>query len=83
MAATSTLNLKFGFADETTRDVKIAPFATNAAAIQGAKSNVMAFNANDVPDIAGLLLSDDGASCTGIVGASVITVNETEINLND
>lgn len=81
--ATSELKLKFGYADETTRDVKIAPFATNAAAISGAKVNIMNFNANDVPSVAGLLLSDSGASCTGIVGASIITVNETEINLND
>ena len=81
--ATSTLKLKFGYTDETTRDVKIEPFATNAAAIQGAKANIISFNANDVPSVAGLLLSDNGASCTGIVAASIITSNVTDINLND
>lgn len=81
--ATSELKLKFGYEDETTRDIKIGPFATDAAAISGAKANIMAFNANDVGSVAGLLLSDGGASCTGIVAASIVTVNKTEINLND
>ena len=81
--ATTNIKLSFGFTDETTRDLNIGPFATNAAAVTGAKTNIMAFNSNDVNDVAGLILSDDGASCTGIVAASIITTNETEINLND
>lgn len=81
--ATSTLKLTFGFGDESKRDLSLAPFATNAAAISGAKANIKAFNASDTAVIAGLLLSDAGASCTGIAAASIITVNETEINLND
>lgn len=81
--ATSTMKLSFAFEDETKRDISFGPFATNAAAITGAKANIKAFNQNDVDAIAGLLLSDNGASCTGIAAASIVTVNETEINLND
>ena len=81
--ATSTMKLTFGFEDETKRDFSVGPFGQGAAAISAAKTNIKAFNANDVDSIAGLLLSDDGASCTGIIAASIVTVNETEINLND
>ena len=81
--ATSTIKLTFGFEDDTKRDLTLGPFATNSAAVTGAKANVKAFNEMDIPSIEGLILSDDGASCTGIAAASVITVNETEINLYD
>lgn len=81
--ATSTMKLTFGYEDESKRDISFGPFAQNAAAISGAKANIKSFNANDVSSVADLLLSDDGASCTGIIAASIITVNETEINLND
>ena len=81
--ATSTMKLTFAFEDETKRDISFGPFGQGAAAISGAKTNIKAFNANDVDSVAGLLLSDDGASCTGIIAASIVTVNETEINLND
>lgn len=83
MAATTEMKLTFGFADETTRDLKIGPFKPTDAAITGMKTNAISFNANDVDDIQGLLLSDGGASCTGIVAASYTTVNKRDINLND
>lgn len=81
--ATSDIKLTFGFEDETTRNLNIGPYATNAAALTGAKANIISFNANDLNSVKGLLLSDDGASCTGVIDAHIITVNETEINLND
>jgi len=83
MAATSDIKLTLGFTDDSTRNLNIGPFATDAAALTGAKANIMAFNDNDVTTIQGLILSDGGASCTGIVDAHIITVDETEINLND
>lgn len=81
--ATSTMKLTLGYGDENKRDISFGPFATTAAAITGAKANIKAFNQNDLPAVADLLLSDDGVSCTGIAAASILTVNETEINLND
>lgn len=83
MAATSDLKLTFGFEDESTRNLNIGPYSTNAAALSGAKANIISFNANDLNSVKGLILSDGGANCTGIVDAHIITVNETEINLND
>lgn len=83
MAAISELKLTFGYADETKRDLKIGPFKPTDAAISGAKTNVMGFNANTIDDVKDLLLSDGGASCTGIIAAEINTVEETEINLND
>ena len=81
--ATSEMKLTFGFADETTRDLKIGPFKPTDAAISGAKANIMDFNENTLTDVAGLLLSDGGASCTGIAAAQIVTINERDINLND
>ena len=81
--ATSDLKLTFGYEDETTRNLNIGPYATNAAALAGAKANIISFNVNDLNSVKGILLSDNGANCTGIVDAHIITTNETEINLND
>lgn len=81
--ATSDLKLTFGYQDETTRNLNIGPYATNAAALSGAKANIISFNANELNSVKSILLSDSGASCTGIVDAHIITTNETEINLND
>ena len=81
--ATSDLKITFGYEDESTRNLNIGPYATNAAALSGAKANIISFNANDLNSVKGILLSDNGASCTGIVDAHIITTNETEINLND
>ena len=83
MAAATEMKITFGFADESKRDLKIGPFKPTDAAISGMKTNVMGFNSDDVDDIAGLLLSDDGASCTGIVAASYTTLAKRDINLND
>ena len=81
--ATSDLKITFGYEDESTRNLNIGPYATNAAALSGAKANIISFNTNDLNSVKGILLSDNGASCTGIVDAHIITTNETEINLND
>ena len=83
MAQTSNIKLTFGYADETKRDFTIGPFATNASAISGAKANIISFNENELDSVKNLLLSDDGATCTGIIAASIISVTETDINLND
>ncbi len=81
--ATSNIKLTFGFADESTGNLNLGPYAETAAAVMGAKQNIIDFNTNSVDDIQSLILSESGASCTGIVDAHIITVEETEINLND
>lgn len=78
--AKSTISVTFSFADDTTRSVEFGPFATNSAAITNVKTNLKNFG---TADIAELYLSDGGANCTGVASASVTTLNETEINLND
>lgn len=83
MAAATEMKITFGFADESKRDLKIGPFKPTDAAISGMKTNIISFNSDDVDDIAGLLLSDDGASCTGIVAGSYTTLEKRDINLND
>lgn len=83
MAATSEIKLTFGYEDQTTRNLNLGPYATTSTAISGAKANIISFNTNDVNSIKSLLLSDDGASCTGIVDAHILTSEVTEVNLND
>lgn len=78
----ATIKVRTAFADESHRDIEFGPFAVNAAAVTNAKTNVKTFNDN-ISDIAELYLSDDGASCTGIVEAEVIVSTETVYNLND
>ena len=77
--SSAKIKLNFGFADDTERPIEIGPFAPTAGAVTNAKTNIKAF---DPADVAGLYLSDGGASCTGIVGATITKVSETEINLN-
>ena len=79
MASTGKIKVNFGFGDETARQVEIGPFAVDAAAITNAKANIKAF---DPATVQGLYLSDGGATCTGVVSATVVTTEDTEINLN-
>lgn len=73
------IKLTTAFADNTTRDLEIGPLAVAAAGASTIRTRVKAFNPADV---AGLYVSDGGASCTAITAASIIVTNETEINLN-
>ena len=82
MATTSILKVKTGFADESVREHEFGPFASSATAITNAKTNIATFNTN-INDIKNLYVSDSGASCTGIIAASITTSTETDINLND
>ena len=82
MSAQATIKLTTAFADETKREVEIGPFATTAAAITNAKTNIATFNSN-ISNLAGLYLSDGGANCIGITDAEVIVKSETVYNLND
>ena len=82
MSAQATIKLTTAFADSETRVVEIGPFATTAAAVTNAKTNIATFNEN-ISDLAGLYISDGGANCTGITDAEVIVKSETVYNLND
>lgn len=75
----ATIKLTTAFADETTRDIEFGPLAVSAAGASSIKARVKAFNPADV---AGLYVSDGGATCTAITAASVIITNERDINLN-
>lgn len=75
----ATIKLTTAFADETTRDLEIGPLAVSAAGASTIKARVKAFNPADV---AGLYISDGGATCTAITAASIIVTDEREINLN-
>lgn len=80
MATEAKIKITFGFADESTRDIDIGPYpGTTDSAIQLAKTRIKNFNPEP---IASLFLSDEGASCTGIVDARVIVTSINEIDLN-
>ncbi len=84
MAAKSEINLALGYEDETKRKIVIGPYAEmDSTALAEIKAKIKAFNASDVSVVSSLILSDGGASCTGIVEASVTTTDSREINLND
>ena len=74
----AAVKLTMAFADKTTRDLEISPLAPDAADASTIKARVKAFNPADV---AGLYISDDGATCTGITAASITVTDEREINL--
>lgn len=78
--AKATLNLTFSFADETTRKLELGALTVEAADVETIRTKVKAF---DPATVAGLYLSDGGATCTGISAANITITNETEINLND
>lgn len=75
----ATIKLTTAFADKTTRDLEFGPLAVSAVGASAIRAKVKAFNPADV---AGIYISDGGATCTAITAASIIVTNETEINLN-
>ena len=78
MAKTAELTIKNAFADDSTRSIKF-PLNPDNVDSYTLKANVKAFDASN---IAGIYLSDGGATCTGISAASLVEVEENEINLN-
>ena len=80
--ATSTIKLITGFSDESKRELEIGPLSPTSAAVTNAKANIAQVN-NNISNIADIYISEGGASCVGIIGAQIITTNETEINLNE
>lgn len=84
MATKSEINLTFGYGDETTRKFSVGPYPEMASSdLSVVKAAVKNFNATGIAEVANIILSDGGSSCTGIVGAEVTTTNAREINLND
>ncbi len=84
MAFKADINLGFGYADDSKRKFSIGPYPEmDSTALQGVKDRIKAFNASDVSVVSSLILSDAGASCTGIADASVTMTDSREINLND
>ena len=81
--ASSKIKMTYGYEDGSTREVSLEPFALTAAALTNAKTNIKAFNSTGIDNVKDVFLSDEGASCTGILTASIITSNRQEINLND
>lgn len=79
MASTGKIKMVAQFADDTNREIELQPFAPTAAAITNAKTNIKAFDPQSVKN---LYISESGASCTGIVAATVTKITETDINLN-
>lgn len=79
---TSTLKITTEFADESKRDLSIGPLAAITADEDKAalKAKLKNFDMSAIEDI---YVSDDGESSTAIVGATLTTTAETEINLND
>ena len=84
MAYKSDINLTFGYGDETTRKFSVGPYPQmTSSELSVVKTAIKNFNATGVQDVANLILSDEGASCTGIVAAGVSMSDSHEINLND
>ncbi len=75
----TTLKATFGFADFTTRDIKISPYRPNSPAVSNFKNNIIDFNTTGINNIKAIFLSDTGAECTGITAAEMITEERTVI----
>lgn len=79
MASSAKIKMQMSFADDTTMDVEISPLDPTSTAITNAKTNIKAF---DPASVQGVLISEGGATCTGIAAATVTKVTETDINLH-
>ncbi len=75
--ATSAISLKNGFEDGTTRTLTFSPFATDAAAISNAKTNIIALNSTGINNLRGKYVSDNGNNFTGVKEATITTTNKT------
>lgn len=78
MAKTAELKIKNAFADDSNRDLKF-PLNPNTVNIETIRANAKAFDPNTIKDI---YISETGATCTGIAGATLFETDENEINLN-
>lgn len=78
MTSTS-LSATFLFADDFTRQVSFAPYTSSSNQVQGFKNRVKEFNsgAGQYNNFKQYFKSDDGASCTKIQDASIITTTKT------
>ena len=84
MATTNKVKLTSMFADETTRNIEFVGFDSDAAVMTASTLKARINNLNtDTGAFAAYYLSDDGASFTGITGATIVIDNETEIALKD
>jgi len=84
MATKAEINLTFGYGDETTRKFSVGPYPEMAnSELAVVKTAIKNFNATGLADVANLILSDEGSSCTGIVAAGVSMTDSREINLNE
>lgn len=77
--ATSAISLKNSFEDGTTRTLTFSPFATDAAAISGAKANIMALNSTGIENLRGKYISDNGYNFNGVKEATITTTQKTLI----
>lgn len=75
----TTLTVEVSFADNTTRNIALAPFNIRSDSVSNFKSNVMQFNANVPTDFQQNFLSNDGASATNISAASITTTTSNVI----
>ena len=75
----TALSAEFSYADDSTRTVTIEPFLNNSSSVTNFKSKVKTFNSAVPQNFASTFLSNEGASCTGIVSASITTTEKTVI----
>lgn len=75
--ATSAISLKNSFEDGTTRTLTLSPFATDAAAISNAKTNIMALNSTGIENLRGKYISDNGYNFNGVKEATITTTQKT------
>lgn len=73
---TSNLSAEFGFTDGTSKTVSFSPFNPNSNAVTNFKANVMAFNDSVSSGFQSAFLSNDGASATKIIAATVTTTSK-------
>ena len=80
MAKIGSIKLVNQFADDSTRAIELSPIDVTSDAFVNAKTNIKAINPST---IAGIYLSEDGASYTGVAAATLVEIETTDFNLND
>ncbi len=79
MANTTKFKITNAFANDDKRELEFGPFASDTIVIETLRTKIKNFDASAISDT---YISEAGSPFASISAATVVTVEEEEINLN-
>lgn len=79
MATSTKVKLTNSFSDDSKATVEFSNLDSDTVVVETLRTNIKNFDASAISDT---YISEAGSPFTGITGATITTVDETEINLN-